>query len=185
VVHDPWPTNVRTSTFYCTYYCSENCHLFLVLSWNLLVLWGFWSNRNQWLSNYSEEATKELVFVLRQVQLSALRPNLLTCIFLIRYPHPYLSYPILCYLHLILCVDEKLPICILCNNEKWFASIVSSIACDCIRKILSTIPMKGPMDFGLSNWDIQGFKFVPINYKINRMVNFLTKKMLLIIIRYL
>ncbi len=89
MVHDPWPTNVRTSTFYCTYYCSENCHLFLVLSWNLLVLWGFWSNRNQWLSNYSEEATKELVFVLRQVQLSALRPNLLTCIFLIRYPHPY------------------------------------------------------------------------------------------------
>jgi len=85
VGHDPWPTNVRTSTFYC----SENCHLFLVLSWNLLVLWGFWTNRNQCFSNSSEEATKELVFVLRQVQLSALRPNLLTCIFLIGYPYPY------------------------------------------------------------------------------------------------
>ncbi len=88
--HDQWPTDVRTSTFYCTFYCSENCHLFLVLSWNLLVLWGFWSNWNQWFSNSSEEATKELIFVLRQVQLSALRPNLLACIF------TPLSYPILC-----------------------------------------------------------------------------------------
>ncbi len=87
--HDPWPAHVRTSTFYCTFYCSENCHLFLVLSWNLLVLWGFWRNWNQWFSNSSEEASKELVFVLRQVQLSALGPNLLTHIFLIGYPHPY------------------------------------------------------------------------------------------------
>jgi hypothetical protein len=82
-------------------------------------------------------------------------------------------------------VDEKLPISILCINEKLFASIVWSMTCDYIMKVLSTIPMKGPMDFGLFNWDIQGFKFVPINYKINRMVNFLTKRMLLIIIKHL